>query len=447
MSNQTRGSNWKCNELNYSNTAVIIKSSTSTCTGRITVPVGKRNPNFFHDVGDMRRLPLLVRIFIVQLICWSLWMSLQLNYVDMETASVEKLRMDNNARNYNQIKPGIMATTTVRKVLRTIAVEPSANNNSNAENHQLTSFVEEEIGEEKEENDWNTLGIKYHRWSDPNGVSVSAILWRMRELLDASSNQTDKSQLQERRLGPIPAFVSFEITSTTPTQQSLSSPPTSTHTQLHNNRGAIVNPILQLSWRIYYRRVKSVIHRRLQVLGPFVQESLHQLSVLPPKVASTNFPALYRLYRMSSNHHGHRKAKTERILIPMLWRVDDFRGCDHQNYYNISSGQSISLPHFTLSASPACPNAFCLPSYATMELAETVVHSHGWTDHFANADQRYPWSQKLSLAVWRGSFTGPQHQQRKRRLQPRYQLALLGKQYPHLLDVAVSCMYVAVRFS
>lgn len=377
--------------------------------------------------------PFAVSVFIVQLMCWIIWVTRQLSYIEKEADS-----------------SGLATTplTNQTKSLATLIATPT------------TSFGHIVVDAKQAENDaivlrnnkkntatmvnksidplWLSSRIQYHRWSDPNGISVTALLDRMKQLL-LEANQTDKTLLKERRFGPIPAFIIMEET------QGQLDNLTQQHEQydaMQQRSSTTRTPILKLSWRIYYRRLKSVIHRRLQIVGPFVQDALTEWAQLHPNVSSSTFPTLHRLYQHYHHHHHTNK----RIILPMLWRMDDFRGCDFQNYHDASSGRNnMSIPHFTLSASPSCPNFFCLPSYSTMELAASVERNGAsWLEHFSQSDERYPWSQKLPLAVWRGSFTGASSKERKRRKQPRYQLAVMGKNYPHLLDVAVSCTCLAI---
>ena len=86
--------------------------------------------------------------------------------------------------------------------------------------------------------------------------------------------------------------------------------------------------------------------------------------------------------------------------FPLMFFFGDFTGCNYHNYQNI-----YSIPLFTAAAHVGCDHAFPFPTHELLSMLRNDESE--WDDFFAESEQEYPWSKKLSRVVWRGALTGP----------------------------------------
>jgi hypothetical protein len=91
--------------------------------------------------------------------------------------------------------------------------------------------------------------------------------------------------------------------------------------------------------------------------------------------------------------------------VPFLFKYSDYRDCS----FNILvlQNHTSSVPIFSL-CSPfrarTCNYTFPLPTYSMIDASKEKPEE--WDLAFAEDDARYPWHNKTSMAVWRGTSSG-----------------------------------------
>jgi hypothetical protein len=120
--------------------------------------------------------------------------------------------------------------------------------------------------------------------------------------------------------------------------------------------------------------------------------------------------------------------------VPFIFNCLAYRLCSKSNLQ--ANGIVYNVPVFSLCSahySKNCNFSFPLPTYAV--IANSKNQSRDWAPIFQEQNQKYPWENKTSLAIWRGSGTGFGGKRSS-----RYRFMSEAIKHPNLLDVGCTCM-------
>jgi hypothetical protein len=93
--------------------------------------------------------------------------------------------------------------------------------------------------------------------------------------------------------------------------------------------------------------------------------------------------------------------------IPFLFEFSDESRCgDNAFKWSTSAAglEHLHLPIFTMARQNGCNFSFPFPTYLGIEHAKE--NGTVWESHFNTLKTKYPWENKLPMAVWRGTLTG-----------------------------------------
>jgi hypothetical protein len=136
------------------------------------------------------------------------------------------------------------------------------------------------------------------------------------------------------------------------------------------------------------QRSNYVISGRLGGLCEFWNDALKQLQTSEGQL---QFPALARVL-------------TTVGILPLIFKLDDYRGCPRQNY-RLESGQ-ITVPIITFCHDVTCPNALVVPDYKMISYARFDTPKE-WDQQFERWQNEFPkFKHKNSKLFWRGANTG-----------------------------------------
>jgi hypothetical protein len=120
--------------------------------------------------------------------------------------------------------------------------------------------------------------------------------------------------------------------------------------------------------------------------------------------------------------------------VPFIFNCFDYRRCSKSNLQ--ANGIVYNVPVFSLCAahrSKSCNFSFPLPTYST--IANSKNQSRDWDLIFQEQNQKYPWENKTSLAVWRGSSTGVGSKR-----STRFRFMSEAIKHPNLMDAGYTYM-------